>query len=938
MSTRSIVTVAGAVVGAYFGYPQLGLMLGALVGGAVDPATIRGPEINEVTVQTQAEGVPRIIPWGTVMCVGNIIQNGPLIKTTEYESQGKGGASVETPTAYRTFAIGICEGPISGILRVWEDNTLVYDTRPGSLMAAESEKWMANKFLRLGGEDQGPDPFLTFIDSETPAYRGTAYMTFVLEDQTDRGGSFKQYRFEVAKELNTEVLESIPSTAEGSLGASNGSISGPTTPGQGGGGTFAEGQVNSYGGTLGSGGVLPNGNVYLAKWRFQGRAVGMRVTAWLKINGAVVWSTGVSIGDGEYVLLTAQLNFVPDASTVCAIGFDTEFASQGYFMLNVNQLATGGGPYDPYVPDGRDPPLIYESDDPSFGVIQDGSGNLYSAGALVQIGPIITPWGPSTIEVNEGLPTTVAAVMHEIHERCGVTNDLYDVSELTDEVDGFSVSGPYTGADAVNALRTVYMFDKSDHDGKLWYPKRGKPVVKTLTIDNLTEVPDTSQREQLSEIPYKVNLAYQHANSGYAIVKATAPSTPTPDRKTTGEVSMQTAVVFDENRAAQVADKIYKITLAESNGTTTLSVPLADAADLADADCIGLSLRGRTRRLRIEESAFSDWVVKFTLKSDRQSAYTSNVTGIPIPLPTLPPSTIVGDTELAILDIPARTDTEDDLNYLAAVSGALPPWYGAILQRSLDAGATYTTVQQINSAAVMGVLVDDVAEASEHYTDTTNAVQIQLYRSSQTLDNLTDAQFLSEQGAFALENDDGTWEVMQYRDAEAEMDGTITLTTLHRGLLNTGGSAHTAGARFVLLATAVHVPASAAWLGLNLTHRAISLSESADDTDNEETITFTGQSQVEYPVAYLDVSRDGSDVLTGTWLPRPRFGSDVNPIQSSNFLGYRVTLDDGVSPVTFDVPSASFTYDASAMGPSVEVSVSAINRITGPGPATSTNA
>lgn len=1032
MSTRSLVTVAGGLIGAYLGYPQLGLVLGGLVGGAVDPQTIQGPAINEVAVQTQAEGVPRIIPYGTVSCVGNVIQNGPLIKTTEYSSQGKGGASVETPTAYRTFAIGICEGPIAGMLRVWEDNTLVYDVRPGSLMLAESAKWMQNKFLSTGEESQEPSPFLEFIDPETPAYRGTAYLTFVLENQTDRGGSFKQYRFEVAtavsaptwpgygwtqKQTTTWSAQACIATADGvtvASGSGGAQLSWSSSDLS----TFTSSSLapNGASGIAAGNGVFvaiisgTNNYAYVSAggpWTListvsnfekYGIAYGNGIFvivgntgvlgtartavgtggAWTEHNIATAISGVCRFGNGLFVTLQAsKVSYSSDgvswSSAACPSGgADIVWSPElALWVLMRSGAGTSSIATSPNLSTWtvRTTPGTYNciewapelgllailGDNGAFATSPDGV-TWTSRTSLPSSSYTDMVWDPvnykfaavssstGRIVVSDtipgslgGVPTTDGAIVANIHQRCGIAATLYDVSELTDSVDGFSIAGPYTGADGINGLRAIHMFDKSDHDRKLWYPKRGKAVVKTLTIDDLTEVPDTSQREQAGEIPYKLNLTYQHADSGYAPVKATAPGTPSPDRRTTGEVSMSTALVMNENRAAQAADMIYKITLAEANGTMELSVPLAVAADLADADCIGLSLRGRVTRWRIEQSAFTDWTVKFTLRSDRQSAYTSNVTGIPLPPPTLPPSTIVGDTELAVLDLPARTDTEDDLSYLVAVSGSLPPWYGAQLQRSLDIGATWSNVQQIDQASIMGVLTANVADASEHYTDTFNTVSVQLYRATQTLDNLTELQFLSEQGGFALENADGSWEVMQYRDAEVELDGSITLTTLHRGLLNTGGSAHLAGARFVLLSTATHIAASASWLGLNVTNRAISLGESADDTDNDTTITFAGKSQIEYPVTYLTVARSVGNILTGSWVPRPRFGSDVNPIQSTNLLGYRVTIV-GTSTVTLDVPSASFTYDASALGVSVTVSVSALNRITGAGPAVSTTA
>jgi hypothetical protein len=375
-----------------------------------------------------------------------------------------------------------------------------------------------------------------------------------------------------------------------------------------------------------------------------------------------------------------------------------------------------------------------------------------------------------------------------------------------------------------------------------------------------------------------------------------------------------------------------KVMAAEAQGEIKLTLP-ERLIGLIPSDNIGLSLRGQVRRLRIDERDWADGVLSDTLRIDRQSAYTSNLTGISIPEPALPPSTIVGETTFVFADVPSRSDSEDDLHYLVAGVGALPGWYGWQLQRSLDAGANYSNVEQFTAADVIGTLVDAVPSASDHYTDTSNTVRVQLYNSNHTLEDLTDAQFLSEGGAFLLEKADGSYEVLQYRDATDEGSGIFALTHLHRGRLNSGASAHVAGARFVLLSSAHHVPAQSAWIGQSVTHRPVSLGESPESATAQSN-TYAGRSQLEWAPASLVLARSVANIVTGSWAPRHRFGTDDAPVASVNFQGYRVTIV-GSSTVTFDQTSNLLSYDASALGASVVVSVQALNRITGAGPATS---
>ena len=176
-------------------------------------------------------------------------------------------------------------------------------------------------------------------------------------------------------------------------------------------------------------------------------------------------------------------------------------------------------------------------------------------------------------------------------------------------------------------------------------------------------------------------------------------------------------------------------------------------------------------------------------------------------------------------------------------------------------------------------------------------------------------------------------EIMQYQDAVEESPGVWVLTTLARGRLQTAAAAHTAGDRFVLLNTAYFIPASSGLIGTTLVHRATSYGNAQEDSSQYAEYWSPAYSQVEFTPTYLSLSRDVADVITASWVPRYRFGTSVVPIQSVNDRGFRISLSDGVDTVMLpDQTATSFTYDASALGPSVTVSVAHVNRITGASP------
>jgi hypothetical protein len=98
------------------------------------------------------------------------------------KSGGKGGgasSTVKTYTYFATFAVGLCEGPIAGVRRIWVGPDLIYDAGSDDLETIISSNNAASGFsVYLGTEDQQPDPRIQaeMGVANCPAYRGLAYI------------------------------------------------------------------------------------------------------------------------------------------------------------------------------------------------------------------------------------------------------------------------------------------------------------------------------------------------------------------------------------------------------------------------------------------------------------------------------------------------------------------------------------------------------------------------------------------------------------------------------------------------------------------------------------------------------------------------------------------------------------------------------------------
>jgi hypothetical protein len=133
---------------------------------------------------------------------GNIIASSDPKIVRKRKSQGKGGPKVESEHVYRTYAIGVCEGPITRFVRIWRNNTLVFDVSEFPLLSdQENVNFLTHARFVLGTWTQNAHPALEreFGVGTTPAHRGTAYIVMDDEELTDLRGAIPQWMFQVER-------------------------------------------------------------------------------------------------------------------------------------------------------------------------------------------------------------------------------------------------------------------------------------------------------------------------------------------------------------------------------------------------------------------------------------------------------------------------------------------------------------------------------------------------------------------------------------------------------------------------------------------------------------------------------------------------------------------------------------------------------------------
>ncbi len=191
-------TITGAALGGAIG-AYAGAHVDAMLRGS---ARVEGPRLKELHVQASTPGaaIPRV--WGAMRLGGQVIWATRFRETRERHGGGKSAPSVTQYRYTASFAVGLCEGVIGGVGRVWADG------KPLSLEGVTMR-------VHRGTEDQPPDPLIVAVEgaARAPAYRGAAYVVFEDLPLEPFGNRVPQLSFEVmpsvagAPESGTATME-----------------------------------------------------------------------------------------------------------------------------------------------------------------------------------------------------------------------------------------------------------------------------------------------------------------------------------------------------------------------------------------------------------------------------------------------------------------------------------------------------------------------------------------------------------------------------------------------------------------------------------------------------------------------------------------------------------------------------------------------------------
>ncbi len=164
---------------------------------AFDNRVFEGPRLEAVQLQTSRDGAPMSRIYGRVRLAGQVIWASRLreIRTEEEVQSGKGGGPTQVNYSFSmSFAIGLCEGEILGVDRLWANGQPLQTS--GLTMR-----------VYRGMDNQLPDPIINAIEGgDVPAFCNTAYIVFEDFPLDGFGARLPQ--------INAEVIRIPPSQTD----------------------------------------------------------------------------------------------------------------------------------------------------------------------------------------------------------------------------------------------------------------------------------------------------------------------------------------------------------------------------------------------------------------------------------------------------------------------------------------------------------------------------------------------------------------------------------------------------------------------------------------------------------------------------------------------------------------------------------------------------
>jgi hypothetical protein len=537
-------------------------------------------------------------------------------------------------------------------------------------------------------------------------------------------------------------------------------------------------------------------------------------------------------------------------------------------------------------------------------VLNARTGEIEQAGTLANHGSISAPLchfdgdydlalsSNRRVLIGRVAPGTVplSGIVQDIAKRAGLAASDLSLGALTDQVRGYVVGRMASARDAVEPLAAAFLFDLVETDGQMRGVKRGGAVTASLAYADLLRPQPaagvvTEDRAQDRELPRVLTVRYLDVDRDYepGAQSWQRPAAPIAVSGSDGRAAVDLAVPMTATEARTLARRLLMSAWRERNRVTFAGTPRHLRHDPADVLSVTRA-DGSTMRLRLTRADLgADYTMRFEAAEEDPADYALTATGVvgdyfqngmPIPYVTRGFSP----------DLPLITDTDDlagtQLREYLLAGGYGDDWRGAEVSQSDDL-ATWAALDPIVEGLRWGAAANALPAPGGVWTwDDANSLTV--WMASGEPDAATDAEVLNWANLGALVTPaTGALELIQWRDAVQNTDGSWTLSRLLRGRRGTedGAANRAAGDLFLILDedARLRLQSPASLLSATRYYRLRGLFD-APATATLVAKSSRGRAERPYAPVHITGSRDGGNNLTVTWVRRTRVGGELRDV------------------------------------------------------------
>jgi hypothetical protein len=870
---------------------------------------IMGPRLDDLQYQTASEGAGINVVMGTGRVAGNLIWAAPFEEVSDSQGGGKGGGgqSVTSFTYFNSLAVGVCLGPIRGILTIWADARIIYQSTGFRNLLVWSDSFSTTPAWTINPADAVPPAIV--VDEDVIADP--------IGPATTKGDRITIATAGADTELAQRFIRVKPDTTYTvSFYAMAGSITDGNFV------VFMRNRVQ----TGVDGDPLPTSGdptVYVnqpytmdGSWQRFSATFTTDSTVDPKIDFVIVASPADT---GDFYLFGAQLEEGATAGT-----YDTTGVVSNIQDGTVYDSVTIYPGNDIQMPD----PTMEA--DLGVGEVPGYRGLAYVVFERLNISKFGNRIPQFSFLVQEDPSLNSKSVLDKVLSFGELTSDEYDNSDVWEQnCIGLMANGPQSPIKLAEPIFAAFNIMGVERGTQFIGIQREKSVAIAIPQKDLMAVGegegDVPRHASFSDVgsydlPAEVNVTYQDPAQDYqrGSLKERRPLALSDTVK-----SLQFPLVLSSWDARNIA---YRALWAEWSERQNLEVSLPPKyIDLEETDLLAVTIGAETHNMRVVSLSRGD---NFIVKAKGVIESSQSVAGTASDLFTDPPAfrsanALAVDNSAAlrleILDVPALRDQDSQTAgfYYAVATDAPESWRGAVLYGSED-DANFSFSARTDKQAVIGEAVTALPSASVEVWDDANVLQVKLVSGeleSRNEDQVSDGENWMLVGS----------EIIGFRRATLVEELTYNLSGLLRGLRNTEANVgtHVVGERVVLLDSNVQFKET------NLTaisrvkyYRAVPSGQLPENYESIDAMTLSGSTLKPFSPVSIAGSRDASNNLTLTWLRSTR--SIASPYGTADLP----ELPDELNSYEVDVTVAGVIKRTMVITGAMAASYSAANQTT----------